>query len=98
MSSLRKAAGSGVSGLGGVLYLLVGLAGIVINLSVIVEATGFGFFAVVLGIFVFPVTLIAAPWYALIAWGNPIPLAVTYGGFILVVVFTGLGGLISGEG
>jgi hypothetical protein len=80
-----------------VLFGLAGLAALGINLAVIMEATGWGFWAVVLGLAVFPVTIIAAPWYALIAWGNPIPLAVGYGGFIVAAVLVALGGLLRGE-
>ena len=47
---------------------------------VVGEATGMNFFAFVLAVFFFPITIFVAPWYALIAWGNPIPLAIGYGG------------------
>lgn len=94
---MRKAIGGGMGILGAVTYFLVGLVSLVVNLWVIMEATNGGFIVVVIGIFFFPATLAAAPWYAVLAWGNFFPLAVTYGGFILTTVLVGLGGHISGE-
>ena len=71
--------------------------GVAINISVVMEATGWGFFAVVLAIMFFPVTFMAAPWYALLAWGEPIPLVVSWGGMILAVIIGGIGSFISGD-
>ena len=97
MESFRRGAGGALRGLGCVIWGLFSLIATGINLLVIMEATGWGVFAVVLGIMFFPVTIIAAPWYALLAWGNPIPLAVSYGGFILAMILGFIGNLLSGE-
>lgn len=93
----RRALGGTLGGFGCLLCGLLGLAAIVVNLIVIFEATGWGFWAVVLGLFLFPLLIVAAPWYALIAWGNPIPLAITYGGFGVLLITSLVAGLIAGE-
>ena len=97
MEKFRRGAGGALGGLGCVIYGLWMLIATGVNLLIIMEATGWGFFAVVLGIMFFPVTIMAAPWYALLAWGNPIPLAVSYGGLILAIILGYIGSLISGE-
>ena len=76
----RKLGGGAFQGFGCVIYGIAGLVGVAINISVVMEATGWGFFAVVLAIMFFPVTLAAAPLYALIAWGDLMPLVVSWGG------------------
>lgn len=53
-----------------------------------------GVFGGALGILVFPVLIIAAPWYALLTLDEPIPLAISYGGLILVMILNRLGYLI----
>ncbi len=73
----------GCSALG---YLGFGLISIVLNMWVVLEATDANFFVLVLAFIFFPATMIAAPWYALLVWGNLIPLIVTYGGFIVMAV------------
>ena len=93
----RNITGGVFQGAGCVIYGIVGLLGVFVNLWVVMEATGWGFFAVVLGMMFFPVTWVAAPWYALIAWGNPIPLAISWGGMGLAFVVVMIGGFISGD-
>ena len=93
----RNITGGFFQGIGCVIFGIVGLLGVFINLWVVMEATGWGFFAVVLGMMFFPVTWAAAPWYALIAWGNPLPLLLSWGGMLLAAIIVGIGGLISGD-
>lgn len=86
MRQVRSVTTGVFTGVFGIIWCLFGVAALVVNLAVINEALGWGFWGIVLAIVVFPLTMIAAPWYALIAWGNPIPLALTYGGFVVLLV------------
>lgn len=63
--------------------VFVGVAGwgLVLCLEVVFEALGVP--GVVLGIPLFPLLLILAPWYALIGSGNPTPILVCFGGAFL---------------
>lgn len=81
--------------IGGIAYVGFGIWGLIIVLSIINQAAGF--WGVVIGFFIFPVTLVAAPWYALVAWGTWFPLIVVYGGGIGASIFYGLGSVISGD-
>lgn len=72
---------------GAILFLAAGVWGFVINLAIVNAAAGF--WGVVIGILILPVTFLAAPWYALVAWGNLLPVAVVYGGALLFAVCCG---------
>jgi hypothetical protein len=66
-----------------------GIYALVLQLGIVVDATGWGIWAVILGMLFFPITFTAAPIYALIAWDDAYPLIVTYGGggaFIILLV------------
>ena len=97
IKKVRTSVGGGVTCIAYISYIILGLAGVAVNLSIVMAATGWGFFGVVLGIFFFPVTLVAVPWYALLGLGNPFPLILTYGGFILISVLAWVGHLIGGQ-
>lgn len=75
--------------LGYVGWTVFGLWGFIICLSIVNSVAGF--WGVVLGFTIAPVTFLVAPWYALIAWGNPLPLIVGYGGGILSTCMFALG-------
>jgi len=81
--------------IGGIGYGVFGIWGLIIILSIINQIAGF--WGVVIGFFIFPVTLVAAPWYALVAFGTWFPLFVVYGGGIGASIFFGLGSVISGD-
>jgi hypothetical protein len=81
--------------LGGIMFFVFGLWGFIVELAIVNHVAGF--WGVVIGIMILPVTLIAAPWYALVAWGNWVPLAIVYGGGIVAAVFFGIGSLIAGD-
>ncbi len=81
--------------LGGAMFFIFGIWGFIVELAIVNHVAGF--WGVVIGIMILPVTLVAAPWYALIAWGNWIPLAIVYGGGITAAVFFGVGSLIAGD-
>ena len=76
-------------------YVVFGIWGLIIILSIINHAAGF--WGVVIGFFILPVTFVAAPWYALVAFGTWFPLLVVYGGGIGASIFFGLGSAIAGD-
>jgi hypothetical protein len=84
-----------ISGLGTICYVVFGIWGFLLSLSIVHEVVGFWGF--VLAFVVFPVTFVAAPWYALFHWGTWFPLLVSYGGFILAVILNAIGSSLSGE-
>jgi len=63
------------------LLFVFALWGFVISLGIVNKVAGF--WGVVVGLTVAPVTLAAAPWYALVAWGSWYPLLICYGGTVL---------------
>ncbi|MFC1585031.1 hypothetical protein ACFL5V_05750 [Fibrobacterota bacterium] len=73
-------------------YVVFGILGLLMCFAIIIKAAGFWGFIV--SFILTPITLIAAPWYALIAWGNWIPVVVVYGGTIFASFFMGIGSLI----
>lgn len=81
--------------LGGIMFAIFGLWGFIIELAIVNHVAGF--WGVVVGIMILPVTLVAAPWYALVAWGNWTPLIIVYGGGIAGGAFFWIGSLISGN-
>ena len=81
--------------LGGIMFFIFGLSGFIVELVIVNHVAGF--WGVVIGFVILPVTLVAAPWYALVAWGNWVPLAIVYGGGIVAAVFFGIGSLIVGD-
>ncbi len=78
-----------------IVYVGFGLWGLIITLAIVNQAAGF--WGVVIGFFIFPVTLAAAPWYALVAWGTWFPLVVVYGGGISATILFVLASVISGD-
>ena len=79
--------------LGGIVFAIFGLWGLIIELTIVNQVAGVGGF--VIGFMLLPVTFIAAHWYALVAWGNWFPLLITYGGGILAAILFGIGSAIS---
>ena len=60
-----------LSGLGVICYCVCGILTLFMSLSIVHEVTGFWGFVV--AFVLLPVTLLAAPWYALIHWGTSFP-------------------------
>ena len=79
--------------LGYIVAVIFGLWGFIIELTILCQVAGFG--GVVIGFMLFPVMFLAAPWYALVAWGNWFPLLIVYGGGILAAVLFGIGSAIA---
>lgn len=76
-------------------YFIFGIWGFIISIAIVNYAAGF--WGVVIGFFIFPVTLCAAPWYALVEWGTWYPLIIIYGGGLFSSALWGLGYLIAGD-
>lgn len=92
---MRKIIGGFFNILGVIAFVVFGLWGFIIELSIINYIAGF--WGVVIGFMILPATLIATPWYALIAWGNWFPLLIVYGGWIIGMALFGIGSAISGD-
>ena len=81
--------------LGCIVFAIFGLWGFIIELVIINEVAGF--WGLVIGFMLLPVTFVVAPWYALVAWGNWFPLLIVYGGGISAAVLFGIGLSLSGD-
>lgn len=86
---MRLFLGKSLRGLGMAAYWIFGIIGSILSLAVVEAAAGFWGF--VIAFVVFPVTFTAAPWYALVKWGNPWPLVFSYGGIIVAWIFVSVG-------
>jgi len=73
-------------------YLGIGLIGLVLCYDI--ARILFGKFAAFLGLIFFPITLVFAPWIALLKWGAWKPLAVIYGGATGVSLIMMLGNIL----
>ncbi len=80
---------------GCLIWGIAGIVGFIICLKIVYAVLGF--WGIVLGLFLFPVFLLAAPWYALFAWSDPAPVILVYGCGILAWIVFGIGYLIKGE-
>jgi hypothetical protein len=86
---MKSAIGGIFTVVGWIGWIVLGIWGFLLDLSIISHAAGF--WGVVIGFFVAPVTFIAAPWYAGIAWGNWFPVLICYGGGIVASIFMVVG-------
>lgn len=78
--------GGFLSFFGGLFCVIVGSWGLWIELGIVHEAAGF--WGIVIGLIIFPITLFAAPFYAIIANGDWFPLALIYGGgFVGTIIY-----------
>ena len=75
--------------LGAICYVVFGILGFLVSLYIVHESTGF--FGFVVAFALFPITFIAAPWYALYHWGTWIPVLINYGGMITAGVLRTIG-------
>ncbi len=82
---MKKLMGNLLYGIGILLLIVFGLWSFLVNLRIVIDAAGF--WGAVIGFVLLPVMFIAAPWYALIEWGEWFPLVLTYGGTIIAGLF-----------
>jgi hypothetical protein len=92
---MRPLIGNCLSGVGMIGYWIAGLLGFIISLGIVHQVVGF--WGVVIAFLLAPITFAVAPWYALIAWGNPFPLILNYGGLLFCALLQYIGGKISGS-
>jgi hypothetical protein len=90
---VRDAIGNIFKILGGIAFAIFGFWGFILELKIIGQVAGFWGF--VIGLFVAPITFIAAPWYAGLVLGNWFPLLIGYGGGIVALILFGIGSAIS---
>ena len=86
-----------MSGIGCLVWGLFGIISFVVNFAIVINGLGWGFLGGLLAFMFFPLTIAFAPWYALIAWGNAIPLIITYGGGVLGMIIMAVANAISGD-
>ena len=92
---MRSGLGGLVKVAGYIAWATFGIWGFLLCLAIVNQAAGF--WGVVVAFFVLPVTFVAAPWYAGVAWGNWFPLLVCYGGGIAATILVGIGSAIAGD-
>lgn len=69
-------------------WIVSGILSVIIDLMIVNEE--WGFLGVVAAFVLAPVTLMAAPWYALVEYGTWTPLLISYGGVILAALLGAL--------
>ena len=74
------------TGIGCLIWVLFGVIVFLVNVSIVMNGLGWGFLGAFLAFLFLPLTIMFAPWYALIALGNAIPIIITYGGALLVMI------------
>ena len=77
---------------GMILYVIGGFWGLFICLGIIYSKLGF--LGTLVSLFLLPITLYLAPWYAGLVDGNWKPVIVVYGSGIVAAVLVGIGSLI----
>ena len=92
---IQKSIGLTIKYLAIIGFVVFGIWGFILDIGIVNEATGF--WGVVIGVVVAPVTLVAAPWYAGVAWGNWFPLIITYGGVISSFILFSISSMITGD-
>ena len=92
---MRHILGLVFKALGIISIAIFGIWGFILCLAIIVKVAGF--WGVVVSFFITPITFVATPWYALVAWGNWFPLSICYGGIIPASIFYYIGTLIAGD-
>ena len=80
---------------GYLIYFVSGIWGLVICFEIIEDLLGFAL--AIASLFVFPVALTLAPWYAALVSGDWFPLALVYGGGIAATILVYIGMLIDGD-
>lgn len=78
-----------LSAIGGIVWVITGFWGFWIELGIVYEAAGF--WGIVIAFSIAPITLFAAPFYALIANSDWFPLALVYGGGLVGAILCGIG-------
>lgn len=96
VQTMRQFASTLLVGAGYLVWVVFAIWSFFVQLAIVHDVAGF--WGMVLGFFLFPITFALAPFYAIIAWGDWYPFAVTYGGGIGGFVLVGLGSVIAPAG
>jgi len=80
---------------GYMVFIVCGLWGFFLCLGIIFKI--YGYWGIVAGLFLTPVTFVGTPLYAGVKWGNWFPLFLNYGGSITAIVLTSIGNSIRGK-
>ena len=92
---MSSSTGGALTGFGSLFWTVCGLIAFIVNFFRVINA--WGLLGGILAFMLFPVVIVAAPWYALIALDNPIPLIITYGGGLIGIIIMTVGVVISGD-
>lgn len=92
---MRKRLGNALRVAGVLAWIGFGLWGLLLNIAVVSHVAGF--WGVVVGFLVLPVTFFATPWYAGVALGDWLPLIVNYGGGIVGTTLIAVGSAMVGD-
>ena len=76
-------------------YFLTGISALFINLGIVNEVAGF--WGLVIGLFIFPIVLVVAPFYAFFEFNDLFPLIITYGGTIVAIILNIIHRVVVGE-
>ncbi len=92
---MRHVIGGPLKTLASISWVVFGIWAFILELAIVNQVAGF--WGVVVAFALAPVTFVAAPWYAGIAWGVWTPLVVGYGGPIVGGILFWVGSTISGD-
>jgi len=87
--------GAIIKGAGYLAWAIFGIWGAIVCFAIVNDVAGF--WGIVLGLTFLPLTFAAAPWYAVVAWGNWFPLLICYGGVIAAYILYAVGSVIAGD-
>lgn len=90
-----NAIGSILKNTGMVVWVVAGIWGFFLCLGIISDVAGF--WGIIAGLFLGPITFVAAPLYAGFEQGNWFPLILNYGGGMVAMVLFGIGSMISDD-
>lgn len=92
---IRKMMGTWLMVMGIILYIGWGLWSLYAEAVIVNEVAGF--WGIVIGMTVAPITFFAAPIYAVVEWGEWLAVVSIFGGGILISIIYGIGCLLRGE-
>lgn len=90
-----NAIGNLLKGVGIFVWVVAGIWGFFLCLGIISSVAGF--WGIVAGLFLGPITFVAAPLYAGFEHGNWFPLILNYGGSLAAMALIGIGGVVGGD-
>lgn len=94
-SSIRHSIGAFFLYLAFIVFFILGFIDLIFSLRIIYQAAGF--WGCLVAFVLFPVTLVFAPIYAIVAYHNWFPFIMNYGILLPVGILAGIGYLIYGK-